>query len=92
VALYHDETGTLVVPEALGTASFFRAPGEQLGVHPMLRPTPPRRPFRGIEPERVLVGHGEGVFDNAAIHLSDALDNARSRLPAAYLEMLRNML
>jgi hypothetical protein len=92
VALYHDETGTLVVPEALGTASYFRAPGEELGVHPMLRPTPPKRPFRGLAPERILVGHGEGVFEDATAALHDALDNARSRLPAAYLQAVRELL
>ena len=39
-ALFDGET--LVVPESLGTASYFRAPGERLGVHPMLRALPPR--------------------------------------------------
>ncbi|WP_318570002.1 hypothetical protein [Salinigranum marinum] len=92
VGLYHDETGTLVVPEALGTASYFCAPGEPLGVHPMLRPAPPKRAFRGLDPERVLVGHGEGVFDDAATAVHDALDNARSRLPAAYARAFRELL
>jgi hypothetical protein len=91
-ALYHDETGTLLVPEAVGTAEFFCAPGERLGVHPMLRPLPPKDAFRGLDPERVLVGHGEGVFDDAATALSDALDNARSRLPAAYAKAFRSFL
>jgi hypothetical protein len=92
VGLYHDETGTLVVPEALGTASYFCAPGEVLGVHPMLRPAPPKRAFSGLDPERVLVGHGEGVFDDAATAVRDALDNARSRLPAAYARAFRELL
>jgi hypothetical protein len=92
VGLYHDGTGTLVVPEALGTASYFCAPGERLGVHPMLRPVPPKRAFHGLEPERVLVGHGAGVFEDATVALHDALDNARSRLPSAYASALREML
>jgi hypothetical protein len=91
-ALYHDEMETLLVPEAVGTAEFFRAPGERLGVHPMLRPLPPKAAFRGLDPERILVGHGEGVFDDAATALSDALDNARSRLPAAYAKAFRSFL
>jgi hypothetical protein len=91
-ALYNEEDGTIVVPEAVGTASFFRAPGERLGVHPMLRPLPPKRAFAGIEPERVLVGHGDGVFDDAATALHDALDNARARLPGAYASAVRELL
>jgi hypothetical protein len=92
VGLYHDENGTLVIPEALGTASYFCAPGEPLGVHPMLRPAPPKRAFEGLDPERVLVGHGAGVFEDAARAVRDALANARSRLPAAYARALREML
>jgi hypothetical protein len=91
-ALYDEERGTLVVPEAVGTAEYFRAPDERLGVHPMLRPTPPKRPFRGLDPDRVLVGHGAGVFDDAGEALRDALDNARSRLPAAYAKAVRSLL
>jgi hypothetical protein len=92
VGLYHEVEGTLVVPEAVGTASFFCAPGERLGVHPMLRPAPPKRAFSGLEPERVLVGHGAGVSTDATAALRDALDNARSNLPAAYVGALRELL
>ena len=92
VALYHEDDGTLVVPEAVGTTGFFLAPGERLGVHPMLRPVPPRHALSWLEPERVLVGHGAGIFDGAAAALRDALANARRRLPAAYLKSLRSML
>jgi hypothetical protein len=92
VGLYDDETGTLVVPEALGTAAYYCAPGERLGVHPMLRPTPPRRAFRNLDPERVLVGHGAGVFDDAAAAVQDALDHARTRLPGAYANAFRELL
>ncbi|GAB3322268.1 hypothetical protein EI982_01480 [Haloplanus rallus] len=88
-ALYTDET--LLVPEAVGTASFFRAGSERLGVHPMLRPIPPRRALADFDPERVLVGHGEGVVTDAGDALRDALDGARRRLPAAYANMLREM-
>jgi hypothetical protein len=92
VGLYHETEGTLVVPEAVGTAPFFCAPDERLGVHPMLRPAPPKRAFRGLEPERVLVGHGAGVSTDATEALLDALDNARSNLPAAYVGALRELL
>jgi hypothetical protein len=88
-ALYTDDT--LLVPEAVGTASFFRAGSERLGIHPMLRPIPPRRALGDLTPDRVLVGHGEGVFEDATEALRDALDGARRRLPAAYAKMIREM-
>jgi len=92
VALYRERDGTLLVPEAVGTADFFCAPGERLGVHPMLRPFPPRRALSGLSPERVLVGHGAGVTDDANRALRDALANARRNLPAAYGRALRGLL
>jgi hypothetical protein len=92
VGLYHDDDGTLIVPEAVGTATYFRAPGERLGVHPMLRLTPPRRELSRFDPDRVLVGHGEGVTTDAAGALRDALDNARSNAPAAYGRAFKSLL
>jgi hypothetical protein len=91
VALAND-AGTLYVPEAVGTAPYFRAPGERLGVHPMLRLTPPRRALGGLDPDRVLVGHGQGVLTDAGEALRDALDGSRRRAPAAYLGALAGFL
>ena len=92
VGLHHPEDDTLVVPEALGTASYFRAPGEALGVHPMLRPAPPRRALSRFDPERVLVGHGAGVHTGATDALRSALDDARSNLPGAYGRAIKELL
>lgn len=83
---------TLIVPEAVGTASFFRVAGERLGVHPMLRAFPPREALRGLDPDRVLVGHGEGVHENAAGALRDALAGSRRSAPKLYVKTLRSML
>ncbi|MFB6118978.1 hypothetical protein [Halosegnis sp.] len=91
-AVVVDETnGTLVVPEALGTAGFFRAGDERLGVHPALRLTPPRR-LREFDVERVLVGHGEGILTDGSVAIRDAVDNSRRRAPAAYLGALREFI
>ena len=86
----HDRT--LYVPESLGTADAFVAGHERLGVIFYARLFPPRDALSGFDPERVLVGHGEGVFDDAATAVRDALDNARSRLPAAYARAFRELL
>ena len=93
VALYDDESGTLVVPESVGTADFFRAPGERLGVHPARRLVPPT-PLRGFVPQRVLVGHGEGITEgeDAARALREALSGSRSNSPKLYAKTLRTAL
>jgi hypothetical protein len=83
VALWEPIDRTLVCADALGTLSFFRAPGERLGMHPLVRPFPPRA-LRALEPRRILVGHGEAVTVDAAAALHDTLAHARGRLPGAW--------
>ncbi|WP_159900951.1 hypothetical protein [Salinirussus salinus] len=90
-ALYNEDDGTLVVPEALGTCSYFLAGDERLGVHPALRMTPPKR-LRRFGAERLLVGHGEGVLEDAASAIEDAVSGARSRAPRLYAQTLRSFL
>lgn len=88
VALYQPESGTLIVPEAVGTAPHFLGDRERLGVHPLLRWTPPRDAFDGVDPERILSGHGAGVHEDAGRALRSALRNARVKLPSAYANAL----
>ncbi len=82
VALWEPSQRTLISADALGTLPFFRAPHERIGVHPLVRPFPPRA-LRDVEPQRIFVGHGEGVTDAAASALHDTLSHARRRLPGA---------
>ena len=58
-ALWWEDERVLCVADALGTSPFFCAPGETLGVHPLLRPIPPRKRLGGVSPRHVLCGHGE---------------------------------
>jgi len=81
---------TLIVPESLGSASYFRGDRERIGVHPMLRLTPPTTALSGLNPDRVLVGHGVGVHDGAAVAVEDALSNSRSKAPGLYAKTLRS--
>lgn len=85
-ALYDGET--LVVSESLGTVEFMTAGDERLGVHPMRRLTPPRS-LRSLPVERVLVGHGAGVHEDAEATLRDAIDGAVRRAPRLYLQTIR---
>ncbi len=89
VALYEPEGKTLLVPESVGTADYFRAGTERLGVHPMLRAVPPKGTLGGFAPERVLVGHGPGVMTDATAALAEALSSSRRRTPKLYAENLR---
>lgn len=76
-ALWWPQERVLVCADALGTAPYFRGPGEQLGVHPLLRLTPPRR-LAQLGAERVLCGHGEGIHGpEAALLLAEALATSR---------------
>ncbi len=88
--LYNENMGVLVVPESIGTGSYFRTGDESLGVHPMVRLTPPSELAR-LEPERILVGHGAGVHENAAEKLEYALDGSRRRTPRLYCKTVKNM-
>jgi len=89
--LYSEDDGTLVVPEALGTSSYFLAGDERLGVHPALRMTPPTR-LRRFDADRLLVGHGQGVLGDAASAIDDAVSGARGRAPRLYAQTLRSFL
>jgi hypothetical protein len=82
VALWWPERRVLVCGDALGTVNYFLAGDERLGVHPLLRLRPPRKQFGGLEPATILCGHGEGVFENTAAVLREALNTSRRRIPA----------
>jgi len=81
--LFSEETGVLVVPEAVGTVPFFRVGDERLGVHPGLRLKPPTSLPR-FSPDRVLVGHGAGVHEDATAALEAAVMGARRRAPRLF--------
>ena len=83
LALWWPDQRTLVAADAFGTLPYFREPGARLGVHPLLRLTPPRR-LGDLEPTRVLCGHGEGVHgDDVPDELRAVLARSRRGLPAA---------
>lgn len=89
VALWAPAERTLIVAEAVGTAPYFRAGDERIGIHPMLRLIPPRR-LAAYEPEHLLSGHGTGMHGaETAAALRDALDGSRRRLPQAALSVIR---
>jgi hypothetical protein len=80
VALWWPERRALVCADAVGTARYYRAGDERLGTNPLMRLTPPR-PLAQVEPETILVGHGEGVHEGAAEALREALSSPWRRFP-----------
>ena len=58
----------------------------------MLRLTPPRATLSGLDPDRVLVGHGTGVLDDAATAVEDALAGSRNKAPGLYAKTVRSAL
>jgi len=77
IALWWPEPRTLVIAEALGTNAFFPVGRDRVGVHGLLKATPPRFLAR-YEPEHLLVGHGDGVHGaEAAAAIQQALGRSR---------------
>jgi hypothetical protein len=85
---YREDDGTLVVPDLLSSGSGYPVGDERVGMMLGSRLVPPRGAFDGVDPERILFGHGEGVFEDAAGALDDALAGARRRFPRA---LVRNL-
>ncbi len=90
VAIWAPAERALVVAEAVGTARYFRASGEAVGIHPMLRLLPPRR-LADYSPDHLLTGHGTGMHGpGTADALADALSGSRRRTPQAMLSIVRS--
>lgn len=86
-ALWWPAARTLVLADALGTNRFYTAGKAPLGVHLFLRLTPPTA-LADYDPERILVGHGEGLFGpEAAESMRHALADSRRRLPGVLLRL-----
>jgi hypothetical protein len=86
-ALWWPSTRTLVTADALGTNRFYTGGTAPIGVHVFLRLTPPKA-LGALEPERILVGHGEGVVGaGTSDALRDALRTSRRGLPGVLVRL-----
>jgi len=86
-ALWWPETRTLVTADALGTNRFYTAGKAPIGVHVLLRLTPPRK-LGVLDAERILVGHGEGLSGpGTTAALRDALETSGRRLPGVLVRL-----
>jgi hypothetical protein len=89
VALWWPERRVLVCADAVGTARYYRAGGERLAVHPLLRLRPPRRQLEPIQPATILCGHGAGLSEGADAALREALRTAGRRIPGQIVAAVR---
>lgn len=85
---FRERDGTLYVPDYLSSLPSVTVGNERIALPTTSRLVPPRELFADLAPERVLFGHGEGVFDDADAALRDTLENARRRLPRALVTSL----
>lgn len=88
--LYAEQTGTLYIPESVGTTAYMVTDDERLGVHPMLRLFPPDT-LRGLDPDRILVGHGAGIAEDATAALASALRTSRGNTLSLYAKTARSL-
>lgn len=86
-ALWWPETRTLVVADALGTNAFSTGGKAPVGVHLLLRLTPPQA-LRAYAPEHLLTGHGEGLHGPETTEaVRRALSESRRRLPGVLVRV-----
>lgn len=86
VALYDAATGTLVATESLVTAPQAVGWGERLSVGPWGRLKPPRAALSDVDVDRILVGHGPPLTEDAQEALDVALRRSRWGLPLYLLK------
>jgi hypothetical protein len=85
-ALWLADRGLLVCGDVLGTAAYFlTGAADPIGLHPLVRPFPPRRALRDVRPRAIAVGHGEPLVEGAAEGLAWALRTGRRRFPHAWV-------
>jgi hypothetical protein len=86
-AVWWPDARTLVCADALGTNPFYTAGKAPLGVHVLLRLTPPKA-LGAFRPDRILVGHGEGLVGSGTSEaLREALRTSRRGLPGLLVRL-----
>ncbi len=90
IAAGFPDSGILCVAEALGGAPYFRARGEVVGPHPVLRLFGPPRRLSGLTPTHVLCGHGPGLHaGDAGGQIDVAITHARRHIPSWFGQLFR---
>jgi hypothetical protein len=80
--------GTLYVPDYPSPHPAFTVGDERAGLPALALLSPPRETLAGLDPRRILFGHGWGIFEDAPGALADALEGAPRRFPRALVANL----
>jgi hypothetical protein len=88
-ALWLDDRGLLVVGDLYGTLPYFLTGSDVLGMHPALRPLPPRLGLAELRPRAIAVGHGRPVTSGAAAALELAERTAMRGLVRNWWHLVR---
>lgn len=83
VVAHRPADGTLYVPDFLTSCEPFLVGGERLAMPTLSRLRPPADRFADLNLDRIVLGHGEGIFEDPEGALEEALTNARRRFPRA---------
>lgn len=83
---WRPEDETLYTADVLSALPYYRVGEERVAPYLLCRIRPPRRVFGDLEPDRIICGHGTGVFEDATQALEYALARARWNLPHALFE------
>lgn len=86
--LWHPEDGTLIVGDILQATAWQLGGNERVAIITAWRLLPPREALGEFTPQRILTGHGEGIFEDADEALRTALEGARRNAPGVYLRNL----
>lgn len=91
LGLWWEAESLLVVPEAVGTGSYFALGDGPVGIHPMLRALPPGGALRRYAPRRLLCGHGPPLHEGAAAAIEAALERSRRDAPRMLTGVARDL-
>lgn len=83
---WRESDRTLYTADVVSALRLYRVGDERIAPYLLSRLFPPRRVFADLEPERIICGHGTGVFEDASRALDDALAGARLNFPQALFE------
>ena len=89
-AVWWPQERVLVTGDCLGTAVYFVAENQKLGVHPFRLLSPPRV-LRGLAPRRIFCGHGQGLHDGAGEALERALRDTHGSPVRAWGSAVRRL-
>lgn len=83
---WRETDSTLYTPDLLSTLPLYRVGDERIAPSLLTRLRPIRAIAADLDPDRIICGHGTGVFDDASGALHDALSAAHRGFPRALFE------